>query len=97
MTLPQVAKEVFVVGWFSPRGFSNEGTYFYGTLQQWREFLNLADNENARWFTVSRHKTLEAAKDRAEKEVRTSKRRSQWGEQNFANAENLANISLSEF
>lgn len=82
-------KTVYVCAWFSSRGFANEGVNYYGTLNQWRAMIDQRDPDpyQARWHVVSRHRSLAAAQDRAEKEVRISRRRIAWGEQDYTSAE----------
>lgn len=80
----------FVCAWFSPRGFANEGTYYYGTYDAWREFCRPLDAAQSRWCVISRHRTLDASQQRAEKEVKASRRRTAWGEQDYTNYAPLA-------
>lgn len=80
----------YICAWFSPRGFANEGTYFYGTYAEWQAFCRPLDAYVSRWCVISRHRTLEAARSRANKEVRQSERRTAWGEQDYTIAAPLA-------
>lgn len=91
MKADKTEKTVYVCAWFSPRGFANEGCNYYGTLEQWRDFIakhNL-DPYQTRWSILSRHRSLQAAQARAEKEVRISRRRIAWGEQDYTSAQPL--------
>lgn len=85
----------YVCAWFSPRGFANEGIYFYGTYNAWREFCRPLDASVSRWCVISRHRTLEAAQARANKEVRMSERRTGWGEQDYTHAAPLGLCALA--
>ena len=76
----------FICGWYSPRGFANEGTNYYGTREQWRA---VPKADVARWFIVSEHGTLENARKRAEREVKVSRKRIAWGEQDYTDAAQL--------
>lgn len=76
----------YICAWFSPRGFANEGTYYHGTHDAWREFCRPLDAAVSRWAVVSRHRTAEAAQARAEAEARRSAKRIAWGEQDYTQA-----------
>ena len=91
MKADKTEKTVCVCAWYSPRGFANEGDYLYGTLEQWRDFIAKRDPDPylARWDIISRHHNLQAARARAEKEVRISRRRVAWGEQDYTSAQPL--------
>ena len=90
-------KTVYVCAWYAPRGFANEGCNYYGTLDQWREFIDERDPDpyQARWDIISHHRSQQAAQARAEKEVRISRRRIAWGEQDYTSAESLT-VALAE-
>lgn len=91
MKADKTEKTVYVCTWYSPRGFANEGCCLYGTLEQWRDFIAKRDLDpyRARWDIMSRHRSLQAAQARAEKEVRISRRRVTWGEQDYTSAQPL--------
>lgn len=80
---------IYVNAWFSPRGFANEGTNYYGTLAEWRAFVADADPHMSRWCISTQHRSLDAAQAAAEKEVRQSSKRIAWGEQDHTQAERL--------
>lgn len=82
---------IYVNAWFSPRGFANEGTNYYGSLPDWRAFIERMDPDPAtsRWCISSQHRSLDAAQAAAEKEVRQSSKRVAWGEQDYTHAERL--------
>ena len=91
MKADKTEKTVYVCAWYSPRGFANEGGYLYGTLEQWRDFIAKHDTApyQARWNIISRHHSPQDAQARAEKEVRISRRRIAWGEQDCTSAQPL--------
>ena len=55
--------------WISPRGFSNEGTYIYGTSEEVAEVVNHLDMSNAR-YDIYNHQRLDTAQAKAEKNAR---------------------------
>lgn len=64
------ASTKFAVVWFSPRGFSNEGSYFYGTEVEMEQLHEACDPMVSRYSYKSGHRTLEAAECKAEKLAR---------------------------
>jgi len=47
----------YSVLWFSPRGFANEGTYYYGLTSRIEKFLETcdSDNVNIKWHWDKRN------------------------------------------
>ena len=90
----------YVCTWYSPRGFANEGTNFYGTLEEWGAFVArvLQDHcsPDAKSRIVSNHSTLDAARARAEKEVGVSRRRESWGETDYTRVCALSDVLVDE-
>jgi hypothetical protein len=81
-------KRNYACYWLSPRGFANEGTYLYGTIEDCRKAVEpYYDNTNSVYTLLSRHETIEAAQARAEKESRISRKRTAWGEQDYTGSE----------
>jgi hypothetical protein len=68
---------LYIVKWVSQRGFANEGEYLYGLREA---VINDADGLRARVrTTISRHRTLEAARRRAQRELRNDQAMKAWG------------------
>ncbi len=64
---------VYSCFWNSDRGFGNEGQYIYGSAEDCKTFADKLDDD-AGFILVSNHRTLDAAKARAEKELRAARR-----------------------
>lgn len=64
----------FAVVWFSPRGFANEGSYYYGTEAEMEELHESYDPYQARYSYISGHRTLAAAEAKAEKLAKRDRR-----------------------
>jgi hypothetical protein len=67
-------KQPFVVVWFSPRNFANEGTYFYGKKDEGRKLFNNFDPCNSSFCFISGHKTIASAKAKSEALVARDKK-----------------------
>ncbi len=61
-------KAVYQVVWFSPRGFSNEGSYIYGTAEEIDAIE--CDPYQSVMTIMSNHRTLVAAEVAAEKRAK---------------------------
>jgi hypothetical protein len=64
----------YSVVWFSPRGFANEGGYYYGTEAEAEKLHADYDQYRAKYSFVSDHRTLDAAKAKAEKLAKRDRR-----------------------
>jgi len=64
----------FAVVWFSPRGFANEGSYFYGTEAEMEKLHESYDQYQSRYSYISGHRTFDAAQSKAEKLARRDHR-----------------------
>lgn len=81
----------YISAWYSPRGFANEGVYLYGTRDEYRALAEMISESQTQTVSkISGHKTLDAAKARAEKEHRTSQKRKAWGEEDATDATSFA-------
>lgn len=59
----------YAVYWYSHAGFCNQGTYLYGTPDEW---IDLREAAGSRSAYVSRHRTLAAAAAAAERHARAA-------------------------
>ena len=64
----------YSVVWFSPRGFANEGTYYYGTEAEAAKLHEDYDQYQAKYSWISDHKSLSKAREVAEKKARSARR-----------------------
>lgn len=79
---------LYIVRWVSQRGFANEGDYLYGER---KSVIADQDSQSAQVRTIiSRHRTLESSRRRAEKELRIARRRIAWGEQSYESIREVA-------
>ena len=68
---------LYIVRWVSHSGFANDGEYLYG---EHRRVINDEDSQNARVRTIiSRHRTMQAAEQRAKNELQNDQRMRGWG------------------
>lgn len=74
---------IYRVLWISPRGFCNEGRYYYGPQAEIDQLLGRYEgNSNSREVVFSiKHRSLESAKKAAlKRELADRRRHSQWSE-----------------
>lgn len=73
---------MYQVWWISPRGFANEGKYIYGPEDACDKATDPVWNSvDGRLHHISSHRTLEAARRRAERGARNASRgHREWGE-----------------
>ena len=69
-TISAPASTKFAVVWFSPRGFANEGSYFYGTETEMEQLHEAYDPTASGYSYQSGHLTLAAAEAKAVKLAR---------------------------
>ena len=79
----------FAVVWFSPRGFANEGSYFYGTEAEMEQLHESYDPCQSRYSYIGGNRTLDAAQANAERLARRDRRETPRGE--------LCHISAAPF
>jgi hypothetical protein len=90
----------FRSAWYSPRGFSNEGTYIYGTIEEMSAFFEgtVSIITNSVYSAVKHHKTLENARLRCERAARRDiVNCKDCGEISAISAANVENMMGTEF